>query len=51
MEFAQEKNAMDWANGLLKGGANGIFVTELIVGKSIHVDSKDATPAALHFQD
>jgi hypothetical protein len=42
---------MDWANGLLKGGANGIFVTELIIGKSVHVDNKDATPAALPFQD
>jgi hypothetical protein len=42
---------MDWAQGLLKGGANGIFVTELIMGKSIHVDSKDATPAVLPFQD
>ena len=50
-EYAQEKNAMDWANGLLKGGANGIFVTELIMGKSVHVDNKDATPAALPSQD
>jgi hypothetical protein len=41
MEFAQEKNAMEWANGLLKGGANGIFVTELVLGKSIHVDGQD----------
>ena len=50
-EYAQEKNAMDWANGMLKGGANGIFVTELIIGKSVHVDNKDATPVALLFQD
>ena len=51
LDFAEEKNAMSWADSLLIGGANGIFVTELIIGKSVHVDNKDATPAALPFQD
>ena len=51
MDFAQEKNVMEWAQGLKKGGASGIFVTELIIGKSVHVDNKETTPAALPFQD
>lgn len=39
MEFTGEDNAMGWAEGLLKGGANGIVVTELIVGRTIQVQA------------
>lgn len=49
LEFPQEKNAMGWAAGLLKGGANGIFVTELIISKTIHVEVPPH--AALPFQE
>lgn len=39
MEFTSEQNAMGWAGGLLKAGGKGIIVTELIVGRIIHLDS------------
>lgn len=39
-EFAQEEKAVKWAEGLLKGGANGIFVTELILGKTVRIDTE-----------
>lgn len=39
MEFSQEDMAIGWAEGLLKGGANSITATELIVGRTIRFDS------------
>lgn len=35
-ELRSEEKAMEWAEGLLKGGATGIVLTELIVGRTIH---------------
>jgi len=38
-EFTQERNAVAWAKELLKGGANGILLTELIVGRTIRFNT------------
>jgi len=48
-EFGRGDKAMEWAEGLLKGGANGIIVTELIVGKTTRIDAD--SPAALQFPE
>lgn len=37
LEFSSEDKAMEWAEGLLRGNANGISVTELIVGRTIQI--------------
>lgn len=36
VEFSTEEKAIDWADGLLRGGANGVTAVELAVGRSIH---------------
>jgi len=43
LEFGQEEKAMSWAEGLLKAGGKGIVVTELIVGRTIKVQTSDPT--------
>lgn len=35
-ELRSEEKALEWAEGLLEGGATGIVLTELIVGRTIH---------------
>jgi len=37
--YDKEDNAVGWAEGLLKGGARDVVVTELIVGRTIHFNS------------
>ena len=40
-EYGQEDKALEWAEGLLKAGARGVVVTELIVGRTLHLNSSD----------
>lgn len=40
-EYGQEDKAIEWAEGLLKAGARGIVVTELIVGRTTHFTYAD----------
>lgn len=43
LEFSKEEKAMKWSEDLLGAGAQGIIVTELIVGRIIHL-SKELLP-------
>lgn len=39
LEFTSEDKAMKWTDGLSKGGASEVVVTELIVGRTMRLDS------------
>jgi len=39
LEFCNESGAVGWAEALVNAGANGVTVTEFIVGRTLHFNS------------